>query len=224
MKEVPGVALNRLRGRPCSLCQMQKASSRAASNRAQKATSDHLATQSHSHVAQRADGAAQRECVGHRPRARTAPGVAVTLRRDGTRAGERHDGDWYHLFIAARTFRMCLVSIILVSQKRMQLRCTRMGERRWQHSRSQVRQRRQCLWAAPTRHAAAPDAQPCAAGDPRARAALWALRQAVRGVRSCAALLIGSGLTFNASAIALAPSSPMPPEENMPPAKFRLVN
>ena len=131
--------------------------------------------------AQRADGAAQRECVGHRPRTRTASGVAVTLRRDGTRAGERHDGDWYHLFIAARTFRMCLVSIILVSQKRMQLRCTRMGERRWQHSRSQVRQRRQCLWAAPTRHAAAPDAQPCAAGDPRARAARWARRQAVRG-------------------------------------------
>ena len=100
MKEVPGVALNRLRGRTC---QMQKASSRASSNRAQKATSDHLATQSHSHVAQRADGAAQRECVGHRPRARTAPGVAVTLRRDGTRAGERHDGDWYHLFMSGKT-------------------------------------------------------------------------------------------------------------------------
>ena len=74
----------------------------------------------------------------------------------------------------------------------MQLQYTRMDTRRWQRSRSQVRQRRQCLWAAPTRHAAAPDAQPCAAGDPRARAALWARRQAVRGARSCAALLIVS--------------------------------
>ena len=53
--------------------------------------------------AQRADGAAQRECVGHRPRTRTASGVAVTLRRDGTRAGERHDGDWYHLFMSGKT-------------------------------------------------------------------------------------------------------------------------
>ena len=63
--------------------------------------------------AQRADGAAQRECVGHRPRTRTASGVAVTLRRDGTRAGERHDGDWYHerhYSCAARPFRMFLVS------------------------------------------------------------------------------------------------------------------
>ena len=81
----------------------------------------------------------------------------------------------------------------------MQLRCTRMDTRRWQRSRSQVRQRRQCLWAAPTRHAAAPDAQPCAAGDPRARAVLWARRQAVRGVRSCAALLIGSEASLQPS-------------------------
>ena len=58
--------------------------------------SQRLAAQSRGHVAQRADGAAQQEGVGHRPRMRTAPGVAVTLRRDGTRAGERHDGDWYH--------------------------------------------------------------------------------------------------------------------------------
>ena len=94
---------------------------------------------------------------------------------------------------------MFLVSFILVSQKRMQLRCTRMDSRRWQRSRSQVRQRRQCLWAAPTRHAAAPDAQPCAAGDPRARAVLWARRQAVRGVRSCAALLIGSEASLQPS-------------------------
>ena len=94
---------------------------------------------------------------------------------------------------------MFLVPFILVSQKRMQLRCTRMDSRRWQRSRSQVRQRRQCLWAAPTRHAAAPDAQPCAAGDPRARAVLWARRQAVRGVRSCAALLIGSEASLQPS-------------------------
>ena len=94
---------------------------------------------------------------------------------------------------------MFLVSFILVSQKRMQLQYTRMDSRRWQRSRSQVRQRRQCLWAAPTRHAAAPDAQPCAAGDPRARAVLWARRQAVRGVRSCAALLIGSEASLQPS-------------------------
>ena len=71
--------------------------------RSERKTSDHLAAQSHGHVAQRADGAAQRECVGHRPRTRTASGVAVTLRRDGTRAGERHDGDWYHLFMSGKT-------------------------------------------------------------------------------------------------------------------------
>ena len=41
--------------------------------------------------------------MGHRPRTRTAPEVAVTLRRDGTRAGERHDGDWYHLFMSGKT-------------------------------------------------------------------------------------------------------------------------
>ena len=40
---------------------------------------------------------------------------------------------------------MFLVSFILVSQKRMQLQYTRMDTRRWQRSRSQVRQR-QCLW------------------------------------------------------------------------------
>ena len=40
---------------------------------------------------------------------------------------------------------MFLVSFILVSQKRMCLRGTRMDTRRWQRSRSQVRQR-QCLW------------------------------------------------------------------------------
>ena len=62
-----------------------------------KRNSHHLAAQSHGHVAQRADGAAQQEGVGHRPRRRTAPGVAVTFRHDGTRAGEMvHDGDWYH--------------------------------------------------------------------------------------------------------------------------------
>ena len=71
--------------------------------RSERKTSDHLAAQSHGHVAQRADGAAQRECVGHRPRTRTAPVVAVALRRDGTRAGERHDGDWYHLFMSGKT-------------------------------------------------------------------------------------------------------------------------
>ena len=94
MKEVPGVALNRLRGR--SLQIKGKLSRLALLRRAQKASSDHLAAQSHGHVAQRADGPAQRECVGHWPRTRTASGVAVTLRRDGTRAGERHDGEWYH--------------------------------------------------------------------------------------------------------------------------------